>query len=31
MICVLYPQGKIGDLIWHEPFFRFISEIEKKK
>ena len=30
-ICVVYPSGKLGDLIWHLPFFKHISSHTKQK
>ncbi len=30
-IFVIYPSGKLGDLIWHLPFIKHISQINNKK
>ena len=30
-ICVIYPSPKLGDLIWHLPFIKIISEKYKEK
>ena len=24
-VCIIYPSGKLGDLIWHLPFIKIIS------
>lgn len=29
-IFVIYPSGKLGDLIWHLPFFKHISELKNE-
>ena len=30
-IFVVYPSGKLGDFIWHLPFFKHISEKKNSK
>ena len=29
--CIVYPSGKLGDLIWHLPFFKIISKKYNEK